>query len=1049
MAPVAGQAQTTVRLDEGSAIRLARMRADGAPTVAITAIARPDKQAAALAELRRLGASIRYQDPVGLLAFSVPTAQVAKVLELDVLEAASIDNGKADFLATMETRWLGANADDVKSYGGAPSFDTKAYPALSPLNDMAGAAFRARDPRFDGRGVVIAHVEDFPDFLSPELQVAKDSAGHEVRKFLDVVNLPFSTGIGSVPDWRLAALGPVEQAAAGDLPDGVHRYRRGAIAIPPNVLSLVRLAGHAEELRTGAKAPVPFALLWDEDGRRLWLDADQDGSFRDDRPIGLFNETGAIGILGTDDPATPVRESVGFAVQALAPDRLSLNFGLAPHNTWTAAAMAGSKGAAGKIEGVAPGAQIIAINRGTTTGDYARALLIAYRDPRVDVVLVEGYGGITNIESPDQQRSLLSILVARLQRRSPKLTFVTGGNETAMQSMIAPSTAPGVISISAEQSRAALRDNYGLRAGPEFGLHQVGSAGPAGNGAFTPDVLSPAVYLSAFPRFLPAPSVKGTPIGPPGYKVCEGTSCAGPSAAGAGALLLGAARLQGLASDVPTISRAIRQGARFLPDIQAYEQGYGLIQLEGAWALLASPRAAPRFSVEVEGPVALASAVPGAATSGPGLFEREGWAAGQSGRRSLRLLRTGGPRAPVEVALALQGDIDVFSGPRTVTLPLDVPVTVPFEVHPVSAGPHSAVLTLKDGETPVGSAMLAIVAAEQLTAANGFAIERKLAVPQASHAGLFVAVPAGADALTVSFESPALWMDMQVRTPAGSPGALLLSFPKAMAGQVVGPTTVSIPRPAAGVWEIVLQHRKAFFEYDWATAGQDLPPLVTSVRASVSQVGIEPQPGAAGDNYPIALHNGFAARTGMLVSALAAIRHTDGVVPAGSQDVYDIQVPANAARLGVRVSPQPAGAAGLPFYLYDCASGSCVPSRYSSSLVGSGTVTVDRPEAGRWKLVVDATQRVGAPARYELVDYYVDPALGGVITTAGIAPRKPGEAWSETAHEWRMAAPPAGRTLAPVFFFRDPEILSDHGVARTSSGLAPGVPNEIPMGLRF
>ncbi len=179
------------------------------------------------------------------------------------------------------------------------------------------------------------------------------------------------------------------------------------------------------------------------------------------------------------------------------------------------------------------------------------------------------------------------------------------------------------------------------------------------------------------------------------------------------------------------------------------------------------------------------------------------------------------------------------------------------------------------------------------------------------------------------------------------------------------------------------------------------------------------------------------------------MRRTSATVRAGGQDVYEIDVPAGAVQLGVRLSMPRADSVGLPFYLYDCTGGSCLPSRYSTSLVGSGTVTVDRPARGRWKLVVDATQRAGAPVGYALADYYVDPALGGIATTAAPAPRKPGEAWTETAREWREGSPPPGRTLEPVFFYRDPEIVSDHGVVRNSSGLAPGVSNEIPIGLHF
>ncbi len=89
VAGYAAEPDTLVRLDEGSAIRLARMRVADAPVGARTALAARSKEAGATAALRRLGASFRYRDPeTGLLVFPVPNAQVTEVLGLASLEAA-------------------------------------------------------------------------------------------------------------------------------------------------------------------------------------------------------------------------------------------------------------------------------------------------------------------------------------------------------------------------------------------------------------------------------------------------------------------------------------------------------------------------------------------------------------------------------------------------------------------------------------------------------------------------------------------------------------------------------------------------------------------------------------------------------------------------------------------------------------------------------------------------------------------------------------------------------------------------------------------------
>ena len=66
-----------------------------------------------------------------------------------------------------------------------------------------------------------------------------------------------------------------------------------------------------------------------------------------------------FGVFGTDDPETPIRESIGFAVQTDASKNLvALNLGIASHASLVVGAAVGSRGTDGNFDGMAPGAQL-------------------------------------------------------------------------------------------------------------------------------------------------------------------------------------------------------------------------------------------------------------------------------------------------------------------------------------------------------------------------------------------------------------------------------------------------------------------------------------------------------------------------------------------------------------------------------------------------------------------------------------------------------------------------------------------------------------------
>jgi hypothetical protein len=108
-----------------------------------------------------------------------------------------------------------------------------------------------------------------------------------------------------------------------------------------------------------------FGVLWEEGSNTVWVDTNQDRSFTDETPLTEYNDRPGFGVFGTDDPETPIRESVGFGVQIKREKKLvALNLGVASHASLVVGAAVGSRGMNGRFDGVAPGAQLASVSEG-------------------------------------------------------------------------------------------------------------------------------------------------------------------------------------------------------------------------------------------------------------------------------------------------------------------------------------------------------------------------------------------------------------------------------------------------------------------------------------------------------------------------------------------------------------------------------------------------------------------------------------------------------------------------------------------------------------
>ncbi|HEY8507671.1 MAG TPA: S8 family serine peptidase, partial [Steroidobacteraceae bacterium] len=471
---------------------------------------------------------------------------------------------------------------------------------------------------------------------------------------------------------------------------------------------------------------------------------------------------------------------------------------------------AASRGRAGRIEGVAPGAQLLAIKHGMTFSAFAWALITAFADERSDVVLVEASVPPAGATMLADGRSLLGLLVLRLSQRYQKFSCWTADNVPAMSTIVDASIAPETLSVGAYDTAESFRAHYGLQLPWKDALHSIGSEGPAGNGALKPDVVAPSIMTSLRDGYLGSESFGSLPglyEMPPGYAISGGTSSAAPAACGAVALLMSAARQTGLPHDAPRIKRALLDSARYLSGAGSYQQGAGVIRAAAAWdALQAAAKNPEPVSVDVIAPVrTVSSAFLPTPHRGAGIFEREGWRSGDEAVRSVTLIRRNGPEGPMHFTTQWQGNFNgVFRTAREVVLPLGEPVALDIVIAPKQTGVHSATLLLVSGNraTPTIRVPVTIVVPHELDRANGFVHEQQIEVPTQGRNAVFVRVPEGVEALTVEVSHARRYTQLMIQDPAGQHSGFYLFF-----NPVTGRSVETIPVPQAGVWGLFLSDR--------------------------------------------------------------------------------------------------------------------------------------------------------------------------------------------------------------------------------------------------
>lgn len=941
--------------------RLIAAKLDGKKLETILIAAKPGQTAALVAQLSSFGVAIRFrEDTVDYLRIKAPIDRVAEIAELRGVEVAAID-GRQMYDTTQDVSL------NSRPQTAPPDANTPLENSFLPTQDIGAPQFIRDHPTFDGRGVTIANLDgDTPDILAPELQHATTLDGRPVEKFSDVINTldpeddesPLKIDMSKeveLQHGRVVISGVNYKVA---LPDG--RYRFGFF-------------DQRERDRNR------LAVLWDEKDDSVWVDTNHDQSFVDETRLTDFNQSHRAGVFGVDSPTTSARETTAFIILTDAQHKqIYLEPLTNKHTTVTAAVAAGSGFFGGRMNGVAPGAQIASVLRQSLTHSLIEGMILAVKNPKIDLVSLQW----SVLMPPQDGNSVVGVIFQRLIETYKKPIFASADNlGPGIATNTEAAAAGSVISVGGYISKETWRSNFGIGTA-ENGLVNLSARGPRPDGGFKPDLVAPAAAVSA--TFGVDPQATAPFRLPPGYSNGLGTSIACPMASGAAALLMSAAKQSGVPYDAEQIRWALKSTARYLANVAAHEQGSGLIDVAAAWEAL---KRAPALSRIKSSTQVNADAM---STYGPGIYEREGWQPGQISQRTITFTRTTGKAGPLNYTVRWTGNDGTFASAPSIRLPLNVPVSLPITFDLKTAGVHSGIINLDEdgGARAVYQVMNTLIAAEQFTQRENYIVAHDGAVEYPSYVSYFFNVPAHAAAFKIEMNIHAGTLRLRFMRPSGKELDQAHDVPVHWLPeyQMGGKLDRVISDPEPGVWQVIVENQnltapgeptskaqRGRFNLTAAVFGAEAEPSLTRLSAARSEEKVR-------------FINSYASFNADYVASPLGSIYSNRFSISSAEDpiVYEVNVPPGANMLLASIASSSSTRADLDLYLYFC-SNHCELKAYSTRSGTEERVAISQPIAGKWKVVIDPVFVPPGILTVDYVDVFTHSAFGSItpLTKSG------------------------------------------------------------------
>jgi hypothetical protein len=984
--------------------------AQGQETVTLLIAARRGADREVIRLLEGMGAVIRYHEAdISYIRAIVPVAVADQVAKLDEVEAVDL----AEVIPFVNPL---PDVSEEQVNVNPPGADTPAVNPYMPTGDIGAPQFVAQNPTYDGRGVVVGIVDTGVDLLVPELQTAKDLQGNAVPKIIDWQTWtdPLSD---NDPTW-------LNMANIVNASGGAFEYNGVSYVAPQDgefrfALFNERASAFAgsemgqDVNRDGNPAGSSglFGVLWATDTNRVWVDTNQNNDFTDQQAMTDYKVNRDMGEFGVDNPATLVRETIPFVVQTDGQNKF-VNIGIVSgaHGSHVAGIIAGKDFFGGEFDGVAPEAQLVSVRAcmfasGCTSYALFEGMIYVAKQANVDIINMS-IGGLPALNDANNARA---VLYNRLIEQYNVQMFLSAGNEgPGVNTVGDPAVSANAISVGAYVTRASWLANYGASATREEGLFPFSSRGPSEAGALKPNIVAPGSAISSVPAWQPGQPVGGTYALPPGYAMFNGTSMAAPQAAGAGALLTSAALQAGAQHQPAQLRKAIMSSARVVPGVLAHEQGAGLLQVGAAWDLL--KQNLKLADISSRAPVnTIISQYLAEPNHGLGIYEREGWSAGQSATRPIEFRRNSGGAKAVTYQVGWINNDGTFSSASSIALPARTPVDLNVTIAPQSPGVHSAILTLDDPSMAGIEYMVlnTVIAAEQFSADNNFTVAVTGSADRPDKASFFFYVPTNTPAFKVDLAAVG---SSRLRLLRFHPYGIPYDNLNTTGYQTGGVQSRTAANPTPGVWEVTVDTSRS----------STVAPGEFTLTASLLGVDIEP-PSWTVDNAQVGqaytqtftFSNRFGAFTGNAVgsSLASAFRNRPTINAGGPQQVVDINVPTGATQLMVRIGNVSDNAADLDLFLYRCVTGSCVLAGYSAGSTSDEVVTINNPAVGLWKALIDPYAVPAGSTEYDYLDVLASPGFGAVTVSDPPAVHGNNTQWSVSAQATAAAAPESGRFL--------------------------------------
>ncbi|WP_239070370.1 MULTISPECIES: S8 family serine peptidase [unclassified Streptomyces] len=1043
---------STDKLGSADATLLAKAKSDGDKTVTMMIATAPGTTKQVVDQLGASGASVgSTYDKLGYVRATVPTAKadaaIAKAQKLTSVHGIDLKQEIAlDDPTPVADTAKGAKAKGkaaAKTYPG-PSASTPVKNPYQPAFETGAVDFVKNQPKADGRGVTIGILDSGVDLGHPALQ--KTTTGE--RKIVDWVTAtdPITDGDATWRRMTADVAGPSFTIAGRTwtAPAGAYKF---------NLFSEAATTGGdmAGDLNRDGDTTDVWGVLYDAAAGTVRVDLNNNGDFSDDEALKPYKNGFQIAHFGTDNPATAISESIPFVVQirkdvptdpyggdwvGKKADFVNIGVIESEHGTHVAGITAANGLFGGKMSGAAPGAKIVSSRACTWTGGCTN---VALTEGMIDLVVNRGVdivnmsiGGLPALNDANNARA--ELYTRLIDTYGVQLVISAGNSGPGANTIGDPGLADKVLSVGASISKDTWAANYGSQVDKAYAMMPFSSRGPREDGGFTPTITAPGASINTIPTWEP-----GSPVAeagyslPPGYAMLQGTSMASPQAAGASALLISAAKQKNIALNPATLRTALTSSAKHIAGAQAYEEGSGLIDINGAWNLIKAGVSANEYTVKapVNTPLSAFLKTPG---FGTGIYDREGGLkTGQARTYDVTITRTTGSDRPVKHSLALVNNDGTFklAGSSEVSLPLNVPVTVKVTAKAKTAGLHSVILTVDDKRTKgTDQQILATVVVAKPLAQPAFSTKESGVVQRNSTTSYFLNVPAGAKSLEIALGG--IQATSQTRFIAINPYGVPVdntSTPFCYLNYVnpantCRPDLRSYTDPLPGVWEIEVEARRT-------------SPLLNNpyaVTASVLGVTFDPAVQTLDEatvGTPAAVNwkvtNGFAALDGKLkAGALGSALTARPTIAQGETKETTLVVGPGASRLDVAIGSTSDTGADLDLEVY---LGS---TKVGSSADGDSeeAVSVANPAAGTYTVVVTGYSVPAGTTEYNYKDVYFAASLGQVkVDETKTVSLANGASASFSAQVVAASPAPEGRQ-----FFGEVQLLNSRGtIAGTGS----------------